>query len=265
MLLVGNFVQKNGKMKRGNTMYVFQTDVGRVRMHNEDSVGTFRSRNGTRLVAIADGMGGHLAGDVASKMTIEKLKCWEETSVSSPSDIENWLEETILHINKEILEESLQNEEHRGMGTTIVCVVCSEQFVTIAHIGDSRCYILRGVEFKQMTEDHSFVNELVKAGQISKEDAEHYPRKNILLRSLGTEETVKIDISTLSIEDAGILLLCSDGLCNKVEHDEMGTILQSDNTLQEKADTLVSLANERGGEDNITVALVSFPMQEVGE
>lgn len=144
------------------------------------------------------------------------------------------------------------------MGTTIVSAICTDQFATIGHIGDSRCYLFNQHGFQQITEDHSLVNELVKTGQISKEDAEHHPRKNVLLRALGTEKDVKLDIKTISVDEHDQLLLCSDGLSNKLSEQAMLDILTSDRSLEEKAQTLIHLANEHGGEDNITLAIVEF-------
>ena len=130
--------------------------------------------------------------------------------------------------------------------------------MTIANIGDSRCYLLNETGFNQVTEDHSLVNELVRTGQISREDAEHHPRKNVLLRALGTEKTVDMDIKTIIFEEGDILLLCSDGLSNKVNEKELSAILTNEDPLEQKASTLISLANENGGEDNITLAIVEF-------
>jgi len=239
---------------------VFQTDRGRVRLHNEDAGGVFRNRDGFRLAIVADGMGGHRAGDVASEMTISALKTeWESASgINTAGDAESWLKEQIKKVNLLLLDHATNNTECDGMGTTIVAAITTATFATIANIGDSRGYLLNESGFKQITEDHSLVNELVRSGQISKEDAEHHPRKNVLLRALGTEKTVEMDIKTIIFEEGDILLLCSDGLSNKVNESEMMELLQNDGNLQQKADTLILLANENGGEDNITLAIVEF-------
>jgi PPM family protein phosphatase len=239
---------------------VFQTDRGRVRLHNEDAGGVFRNKDGYRLAIVADGMGGHRAGDVASEMTITALKAeWEAASgITRAGDAESWLQEQIKKVNLLLLDHATNNSECDGMGTTIVAAVITDTFATIANIGDSRGYLLNESGFKQITEDHSLVNELVRSGQISREDAEHHPRKNVLLRALGTEKTVAMDIKTIIFEEGDILLLCSDGLSNKVNDAEMMEILQNDENLQQKAGTLILLANENGGEDNITLAIVEF-------
>jgi PPM family protein phosphatase len=239
---------------------VFMTDQGKIRLHNEDAGGIFVNQDGNRLAIVADGMGGHRAGDVASQMTIAHLKMeWEGAKgISTADQAENWLKEEITKVNGVLLDHALTHQECDGMGTTIVAAISTDRFVTIAHIGDSRCYLLNESGFKQITEDHSLVNELVRSGQISREDAEHHPRKNVLLRALGTEKVVEMDIRTIIFEEGDILLLCSDGLSNKVNDIELNEILKNEDHLEGKARTLISLANDNGGEDNITLAIVEF-------
>ncbi|ETI66913.1 Stp1/IreP family PP2C-type Ser/Thr phosphatase [Neobacillus vireti] len=239
---------------------VYRTDRGRIRQNNEDSVGTFVNRDGHRLAIVADGMGGHRAGDVASNMTLTHLQeMWEESEgIQTADQAEAWLKTHILHVNKLLFEHANNNPECEGMGTTIEAVIATQLFSTLAHIGDSRCYILNDTGFQQLTEDHTLVNELVRTGQISKEDAEHHPRKNVILRALGTEPDVKIDIKTIMFEEGDFLLLCSDGLSNKVNESFMAAILQNEDSLEQKASTLIDMANENGGEDNITLIILEF-------
>lgn len=247
--------------RRGERMKtIFMTDRGKKRQHNEDSVGIFTNKSGDILVVVADGMGGHRAGDVASMMTVDHLKAfWEDTTtVSSPDDAEKWMIEHIKKINTLIFEHGSKHADCQGMGTTVEASICTNHFTTIGHIGDSRSYVLNSNGFNQITEDHSLVNELVRSGQISKEDAEHHPRKNVLMRALGTEETIEVDTKTIILEESDMLLLCSDGLSNKILEEEMDTILKEEVTLNEKATKLITLANDRGGEDNITLAIVEF-------
>jgi PPM family protein phosphatase len=239
---------------------VFMTDRGKVRLHNEDAGGVFVNQDGDRLAIVADGMGGHRAGDVASEMTITQLKSeWEASKgISTAEEAEQWLKEKITVVNQILFDHATNHPECDGMGTTIVAAIATDRFATLANIGDSRGYIYNESGFKQVTEDHSLVNELVRSGQISKEDAEHHPRKNVLLRALGTEKMVELDTKTIMFEEGDIILLCSDGLSNKVSEKEMMTILLNEDHLEQKADSLIALANNYGGEDNITLAIVEF-------
>jgi protein phosphatase len=228
---------------------VFMTDQGKVRQHNEDNGGIYVNSKGQRLAIVADGMGGHRAGDVASEMTLTS---------QTAEEAEGWLRKHIAEVNTILYEHSKENEQCEGMGTTVVAAICTDRFATIANIGDSRCYILNESGFQQLTEDHSLVNELVRSGQITKEDAEHHPRKNVLLRALGTEAAVEMDIKTITFEEGDLLLLCSDGLSNKVAVAEMIEILKSGRTLEEKASVLIEQANNNGGEDNITLVIAEY-------
>jgi PPM family protein phosphatase len=237
---------------------IFKTDPGRVRILNEDDGGIFVNSDQYRLAIVADGMGGHRAGDVASKMTIDLLqKAWiESQNIRTAEQAEEWLKININEVNRELFIHSNAHPECEGMGTTIIAAICTDHFVTLAHIGDSRCYILNESGYKQLTEDHSLVYELVRSGQISKEDAENHPRKNVILRALGTEQNVEMDIITVIFEEGDFLLICSDGLSNKVSEKEMVEILSSNLALDARADSFIKLANQYGGEDNITLVIV---------
>lgn len=246
----------------------FLTDRGLVRGHNEDSGGIYYNSSGDILAIIADGMGGHQAGDVASQMAVSIMQeHWNEhNEFNSPEEVEEWLVKILKHVNTAIYDQALSHDEYAGMGTTIVVTISTNEFVTIAHIGDSRCYLYNESGFQQMTEDHSLVSELVRSGQISPEDAVHHPRKNIVLKALGTEESVSADVQSLSWEQGNKILLCSDGLTDKVSNDELGEYVKSTNSLKDTAQTLIDLANERGGEDNISLIIISHEAAEkVGE
>ncbi|KAF2426993.1 protein-serine/threonine phosphatase PrpC [Bacillus subtilis] len=246
-----------------------KTDTGKIRQHNEDDAGIFKGKDEFILAVVADGMGGHLAGDVASKMAVKAMgEKWNEaeTIPTAPSECEKWLIQQILSVNSKIYDHAQAHEECQGMGTTIVCALFTGKTVSVAHIGDSRCYLLQDDDFVQVTEDHSLVNELVRTGEISREDAEHHPRKNVLTKALGTDQSVSIDTRSFDIEPGDKLLLCSDGLTNKVEGTELKDILQSDSAPQEKVNLLVDKANQNGGEDNITAVLLELALQvEEGE
>lgn len=236
----------------------YLSDKGKVRSINEDGVGVFPLQNNGILAVIADGMGGHNAGEVASAMTINYLSDVVENIPESmtPREAEEWMLEHLKAINVGIFEKAKTEPDCNGMGTTIVAALCYESFTTIAHVGDSRCYKFNQNGVTMLTEDHTLVNELVKNGQITREDAIHHPRKNILSRAIGTEESVEIEIHTREWEEGELLLLCSDGLSNKVMLEEQSTLLEHYSNLDNVAQALVTIANENGGEDNITLALV---------
>ncbi|MTH52694.1 Stp1/IreP family PP2C-type Ser/Thr phosphatase [Bacillus mangrovi] len=237
---------------------VYRSDIGRIRQHNEDCTGIFLNKEKAVFAIVADGMGGHLAGDVASSMAVSAFRgLWESSDgIATPDQAESWLKAKIEEVNRQLFEHSISHPECSGMGTTFVGAICTPSFATIGHIGDSRCYLLNANGFNQITEDHSLVNELVRSGEISKEDAEHHPRKNVLMRAMGTERTVEVEIKSVCTEDGDALLLCSDGLSNKVSEEEMQSSLESGESLEEAAGRLIGLANQYGGEDNISVAMV---------
>lgn len=251
---------KRGDEVTGEVNAIFMTDKGRVRQNNEDNGGIFVNKDGQRLAIVADGMGGHRAGDVASEMTVATLQAmWEQTErIETADEAENWLRTHIKSVNSILFEHARTNEECDGMGTTIEAVIATGLFTTVAHVGDSRSYIANPDGFQQLTEDHTLVHELVRTGQISEEDAEHHPRKNVILRALGTEQDVKIDVKTIMFEEGDYLLLCSDGLSGKVTKEDMKGVLESEDSLEKKASTLIMMANENGGEDNITLVILEF-------
>ncbi|MGM8211801.1 Stp1/IreP family PP2C-type Ser/Thr phosphatase [Virgibacillus sp. W0430] len=246
----------------------FLTDRGRIRIHNEDAGGTFYNESNQIIATIADGMGGHQAGDVASKMAISIVEeQWvKQNQIESPDQAETWLLHLIKEINASIYKCAQEKKEYEGMGTTIVIALCTNEFITIAHIGDSRCYLYNEHGFKQITEDHSLVNELVRAGQLSKDDAEIHPRKNVLVKAIGTEQRVEADIQTISWEAGNKVLLCSDGLTNKLSDEELHELIRSQQPLEQLGKSMIDLANDRGGEDNISLAIiVRQPVEGAGE
>ncbi|WP_249869830.1 Stp1/IreP family PP2C-type Ser/Thr phosphatase [Oceanobacillus saliphilus] len=246
----------------------FLTDRGQVRSHNEDSGGIFYNKDNQLIAVIADGMGGHQAGDVASKLATDLIRDkWEpQSGLNTSESLESWLSASISEINQSIYEHSLKNKECKGMGTTVVIAICTDEFVTVAHVGDSRCYISGENGLKQITEDHSLVNELVRTGQITEDDAEQHPRKNVLLKAMGTEQSISEDIKTVEWEKENRLLLCSDGLSNKLNVEELAAFTQKPNPLAQIGQEMIDLANERGGEDNISLILIQHESSsEAGE
>lgn len=237
----------------------FLTDCGQVRDHNEDAGGIFYNVANQLLAIIADGMGGHQAGDVASDMAVDLVKEeWAKSEqMATPEKAEQWMNQMLSKINTTIYNHSLENDEYKGMGTTAVIAICCDDFITIGHIGDSRCYVYNQSGFKQLTEDHSLVNELIRTGQISTEDAAFHPRKNVVLRAVGTEEEVNADVQSLGWELGNKLLLCSDGLTDKVSDQELFNFIKTDESLIKIGENMIDLANDRGGEDNISLIIIN--------
>lgn len=235
----------------------FQSDVGRKRNTNQDYANVFVNRAGVKLAVLADGMGGHRAGDVASQMAVTNLgTSWEEQELLDNEKIAQWFIQMIQQENTIIYTQGQQEPAYSGMGTTIVAAALLEEQFTIAHVGDSRAYLIRDGQIKQLTEDHSLVNELVKSGEITEEMAVNHPRKNILTRSVGMPGTVEVDVATHLWQPGDQLLLCSDGLTNMVAESDIAAIASSSLLLSEKVERLINQANEAGGADNITVLLI---------
>lgn len=253
---------------RGEEMHiVFCSDVGKKRKNNQDFAGYFTNQQGITLAVLCDGMGGHKAGDVASEMAVSHLgNAWEETGVNELEAVRQWMLKNINTENKRIVEKSHQFPDLEGMGTTLVAAVYIDNQLVVANIGDSRGYHYADGTLKQITDDHSLVNELVKSGELSNEAALKHPQKNVLTRSLGASEKVEVDLMVVSVLKEDQLLLCSDGLTNMVKDVEIAEILRERSTsLEEKVTSLISLANARGGYDNITVLLIDFFDRKEGE
>lgn len=242
----------------------FKTDRGRMRSINEDAGGIFYNKSGQLLAIVADGMGGHLAGEVASGLAVSIIQeHWRKVDkIKTPVEAEDWLQEIMSIMNTTIYNHALEKEEYDGMGTTVVVSICTNDFVSIAHIGDSRCYLLNETKFEQLTSDHSLVNELIRTGQITKLDAEQHPRKNVLLKAVGTEEKVQPDIETINWDTNNRVLLCSDGLTNKVSDEEIEHRLRETENINSLVNEFIHIANERGGEDNITLAIIQKTKQD---
>lgn len=237
----------------------FQSDIGQKRQSNQDYVAVFTNEKGYKLALLADGMGGHLAGDIASRQTVEEIgKKWEKEALADSEKIGQWLIQCVQKENTTIFEHGQNNPEQIGMGTTLEAVAILDDQFTIAHVGDSRVYLLRDGELIQLTEDHSLVNELLKSGEITPEMASTHPRRNVITRSVGMPGTVEVDIISHSYLAEDQLLLCSDGLTNMVSPEEMTKILLANDEQEMALSQLIATANEHGGLDNITVLLIHF-------
>ncbi|KRL00714.1 Stp1/IreP family PP2C-type Ser/Thr phosphatase [Liquorilactobacillus capillatus] len=239
--------------------FAYKSDIGRVRTRNEDYVGLFKNKAGIEFAVLADGLGGHRGGDVASEMAVSHLGYrFEKTNFNKSDEGSEWLTTEVSKENQQILERAQQYEDLTGMGTTLVCALFFGNQCLLANIGDSRGYLYREGKLIQVTEDHSFVNELVKRGQISSEEAKHHPQKNIITRTLGVSKNADLDEKILELEKDDLLLLCSDGLSNMVEDEQITRILQQKTDLQVKCQQLIEFANKAGGNDNITLLIAQL-------
>ena len=253
--------------------YAALTDPGQKRDNNEDSYLTLPDQG---LFLVADGMGGHNAGEVASAMAVDTFKkesatlpdaaakpgFWARLFGRKQDDFNpvEWLHNTVTNANNHIFQAAQASAGKKGMGTTLALILKRESALLTAHVGDSRVYRMRSGQLAQLTQDHSLAQELVRQGVMTEEEALYSAPSNVLTRALGVKEKVAEDIIYHSVEEDDIFLLCSDGLYNMVEDDEITKILRNKNTsLKEMSAELVLAANEGGGEDNITVVLARFP------
>jgi PPM family protein phosphatase len=233
------------------------SDVGLVRENNEDSWSLISEK---KSFLIADGMGGHLAGEVASQEVISFIKekiTNELTQELSELETENFLYQSILGANKAVWEHGQEDPECKGMGTTVCCLLFHEDFsVTYGHVGDSRIYLLRQGELEQITEDHSLLNDLLRSGELDIDDAKDFAYKNVLTMAMGTKSRVKPSVTTAQVKPGDLFMMCTDGLSDYVTHLDLEAVMNVKQDLEEMATTLVQLAKDAGGFDNITIVLV---------
>lgn len=241
--------------------YYGMTDTGMQRKENQDRIEIPLKQNDAKLFIVADGMGGANAGGVASKMAIEYIKNAildgiEETNYEK-ENLEELIRKSIVDANRYVYNKAKENKDYSGMGTTVSVALIVKNKVYIGHIGDSRIYRIRKHIMRQLTHDHSYVQELVKNGTITKKEAETHPQKNILLKVLGCEPNVEPDVMVKGFIKEDILLLCSDGLTNMVDKDEIYEVVTNEkNKLENACNILVSEAKKNGGYDNISVILI---------
>ena len=234
------------------------TDVGQKRTNNQDYVNLFVNRAGRTLIILADGMGGHRAGNIASEMAVTDLGvAWVDTHIDTVNEVREWFAEHLEIENQKIYQMG-RDDAYKGMGTTLEALAIIDNQAIYAHIGDSRIGLIRGEEYHQLTNDHSLVNELLKAGQLTPEEAEAHPQKNIITQSIGQKDEIQPDLGIVSLEPGDYLVMNSDGLTNMISGSEIYDIVTSDISLDDKAATLVRFANNAGGLDNITVALIAI-------
>ncbi|NMB27618.1 MAG: Stp1/IreP family PP2C-type Ser/Thr phosphatase [Tissierellia bacterium] len=238
-----------------------KTDVGKIRDNNQDAY-YISPKGDYSLFIIADGMGGHKAGEIASKMAIDiisnSLKSLLTDLTVEDKDIEDRIKNSIYEANDKIYKKSIEDEKFSGMGTTVTLAYVIDEKIFIGHAGDSRAYLFKNGILSQLTKDHSLVEELIRNGSISKEEAKHHPQRNIITRAVGTSKEIKADLVVEPKSKDDILLLCTDGLTNMLDDDEIRDSLLINKDIQKACEELVRLSNDKGGFDNITILAVKF-------
>ena len=237
--------------------YNYLTDPGKVRERNEDSVIIVENAAGEVLMCVADGMGGHKNGEVASSIAITHIsdRFKSISSVGNKDDAVNWIQSTVSEANAQIFKYVAEHPESKGMGTTVVLAILTPTFLMFGNIGDSSGYVIKNRKLHKVTIDHTLVNLLVKSGELTEEEAKEHPRKNVLMKALGATPNVDIDIFNVELGVDGIML-CSDGLTNMLTDLQITKVLNTDTTIEDKLSKLIFKCNNRGGNDNISVALL---------
>ncbi len=234
---------------------VAATDVGRIREINQDCVYSSVEPIGSlpNLFIVADGMGGHKAGDIASRLTVDSVT--SQLSKSNGRDYITLINDTIIKANEEVINKAAESEDYAGMGTTLVVATIFNNVLKVANVGDSRLYII-GDDIIQITRDHSLVEEMVISGQLDRADARIDTRKNIITRAIGGERHVEAEMFSVELKPDDIVLMCSDGLSNMVDDEQILQIVKSNPDIEEAARILISTANDNGGKDNISVVII---------
>ena len=239
-------------------MYGMLSDIGNNRSNNEDFIGCYED-DIKKIYIVADGLGGHNAGEVASKMAAEQIVQYIDENYSLECE-ETLISNAIKAANEDIYKFSKTNDKLNGMGTTVTAALVTPKFIYIANVGDSCCMAFKNGELKKITKDHSLVQELLDSGTISEVEAVNHPKKNIITRALGTCIHVEVDVFRLDINQYNLFILCSDGLTNEVTKEDILKIIDNENNYISIANNLVDLAKEKGGMDNITVLLFGGEM-----
>ena len=235
--------------------YSYKTDIGKVRMTNEDQVAATVNAKGDVFLVVCDGMGGQNKGELASSMAVSHLiDDFNSTRFHNTVGVQLWLNRHIRSVNRAINSEARKNPLYSGMGTTLTAVVIFHENIILAQIGDSRLYQLKHNRIEQLSDDQTYVNYLYRTGQITKEEMATHPRRHMLMNALGTYPSVEVDISVFPYLDQ-TLLLCSDGLYNNVSDKTICSILKGTDSPEEKVNELISIANNNGGSDNIGIVI----------
>lgn len=232
------------------------TNIGKKRKLNQDFVYTSEVPVGhlPNLFIVADGMGGHNAGDYASKLAVETMV--EEIAISAEREPEAVLRMAVEKANAMVNGSAKKAPELEGMGTTVVAASFEGRTLSVANVGDSRLYVVGGHEIRQITRDHSWVEDMVRSGGMEREEARNHPDKNIITRAVGAEDSVKTDFFSVTLKEGDMILMCTDGLTNMLNDEEIRMVLDGARDIVEKAEELVRRANENGGRDNISVILI---------
>lgn len=241
------------------------THIGRRREMNQDYVFASETAVGQlpNLFLVADGMGGHKAGEYASRFTVEKIV--EELSASQQMKPVTAIRDALVTANRLLIREAKEDSAKSGMGTTIVAATIIGTHLHVANVGDSRLYVTDHEAIRQITRDHSLVEEMVRLGEMDKAEAKDHPDKNIITRAIGVTTDLVVDFFEVELKPGDTVLMCSDGLTNMVDDEEIRAIIAEKNNVKEKAERLIETANEHGGKDNITVVLVEPFSEEVKE
>lgn len=239
-----------------------KSDKGLLRELNEDSYNIIAGYPGVPVsFVIADGMGGHNSGEIASKAAVDFISkeiLENPEKLSENGDVPGSIKSLLENANNRIYTMSHEQQSNYGMGTTLILAVVRGNELFVGHIGDSRLYVVRENEIKRLTTDHSYVEELVMSGSLTREEAENHPKKHLITRALGCEENVEVDVLVCEIQDKDIFVLCTDGLTNMVSEDEIQRIVLEEDEPDDACERLVARANAEGGEDNITVIVFKY-------
>ncbi|QIH75702.1 Stp1/IreP family PP2C-type Ser/Thr phosphatase [Macrococcoides canis] len=234
----------------------FFTDIGPVRARNEDAGGVYYNHTGQMLMVICDGMGGHNAGNVASALVNEMLKTrFEEENFIEFEYAEGWLRNNIAEINRELYKQSHLDDDNHGMGTTLVCALLYDDHVVIANVGDSRAYLINERELRQVTSDHTFVNHLLMAGGLTKEEAKHHPQRNVITKVIGSDKRLHPDVNIYDLNRYNYIMLTSDGLTDYVEETQIHDIFKSAHLIHDIGSQLIETAISNIAKDNVSIVI----------
>ena len=237
--------------------FSYRTDIGKVRLNNEDQAMALTNASGNVLLIVCDGMGGQNKGDLASSLALHTIV----TSFKDHKGFLNaytarlWVNKAIREANRSIFEQSQSNPNYQGMGTTLTLLLIIKDIAIMGHVGDSRCYFLKNHhDLVQMSEDQTYVGYLLRTGQISEEEAMVHPKRHVLMNALGVYPSASVDLKSFPYVDE-VVLLCSDGLYNNVSNEDISAVLKGNDAIEQKVNELIAIANKNGGSDNIAVVL----------